>query len=339
MTETYKAVVHDGPGGPEVLYTKQLPRQTSLKPNQVRVRLAFAGINRAELSQRAGAYPAPPGASPYLGLEGAGTVAEVGNDVQHWHKGQRVMLLADAAAYAEEIIVDQGRLLAVPDSWSDEEAAGFMETTLTAFLNIFQVGGIHDARTGEIKPNAQVLCHAGSSGVGTQAIKLCRAKGIPIYVTCGSDEKAKKCEALGATKGINYNTVEYEEAVSSASKEGVSMVLDNVGGPYLSRDISCLGLDGRIVFIGLMGGKDAGNIDLSLLMRKRGHIITSTLRSRTDAFKAQLIKDLQEQFGPQIQDGTLKPVIDKVFSFEQAADAHRYMESRGHFGKILLRTS
>ncbi|CAK0736338.1 hypothetical protein CVIRNUC_000730 [Coccomyxa viridis] len=289
-------------------------------------RVEAAGINRAELEQRLGKYPPPPGHSPILGVEAAGTITE---GQRGWKAGDRVMALCSGGSYAEQVVVNEGSVLAVPSSWSMHEAAGFMEATLTAYLNVFQIGKAAKGKS--------VLIHGGGSGVGTQAISLCKAKGVTTFVTAGSDEKCEQCAKWGASNVINYKTEDYAEVVNSRTQgKGVDIILDCVGAPYLERNMTCLATDGCVVYIGWMGGMVAEKVDLMPLLRKRASLIGSTLRGRSLEFKADLVHNLSQDFKAELKQGSIKPPIDKVYPWESVADAHARMAASHHFGKILL---
>ncbi|EIE24205.1 NAD(P)-binding protein [Coccomyxa subellipsoidea C-169] len=239
------------------------------------------------------------------------------------------MALCSGGAYAEQVVVDAGSVLKLPDSWTMIEGAGFMEATLTAYLNIFQLGGAEKGKS--------VLIHGGGSGVGSQAIALCKAKGITTFVTAGSDEKCERCLQRGASYVLNYKTENVIDLVNGMTKgKGVDVILDCVGAPYLERNLECLGMDGKVVYIGMMGGAVAEKANLGTLLKKRASLIGSTLRNRTLQFKANLVQNLRRDFADERKRGDIKPIIDKVLPLESAGDAHRRMASSTHFGKIIL---
>jgi putative PIG3 family NAD(P)H quinone oxidoreductase len=296
----------------------------SLGPHDLRIRVHATAVNRADLLQRAGHYPPPPGASQILGLECAGVVAEVAADVRGWSVGDRVMALLAGGGYAEEVVVDAGSAMHVPDALSDDEAAALPEVFLTAFLNIFMLARL---RAGE-----SVLIHGGGSGVGTAATTLAKLAGARVLVTAGSAEKCAQCVAHGADVAIDYRTEDFVERA-----RGVNVILDHIGAPYLPRDLEALALDGRVVIIGSMGGERTATIDVSQLLGKRAQILGSTLRSRPPAEKARIVAAFLEQFGADLEAGRVRPVIDTVLPLDRADEAHRRMDASEHFGKVVLR--
>ena len=291
----------------------------------IRIRVHATAVNRADLLQREGHYPPPPGASAILGLECAGEVKEVARGVSGWRIGDRAMALLPGGGYAEEVVADAGSAMHVPDSLSFEEAAAIPEVFLTAFLNVFELAR---AKRGET-----LLVHGGGSGVGTAAITLGKLAGLRLIVTAGSDEKCRRCIEHGADQAINYRTEDFVERA-----RGANVILDHIGAPYLARDLQALAVGGRVVLIGTMGGGGRVEIDVASLLGKRQQIIGSTLRARPKEEKAAIVGAFLARFGDDLRAGRLKPVIDKVFPLEQAAEAHRAM-ARDHFGKIVLRVS
>lgn len=325
-----RAVVFDEPGGESVLHVGEAP-VPELGPGDLRIRVAAAGVNRADLLQRQGLYPPPPGASPLLGLECAGEVAEVGASVEDWKVGERVMALLSGGGYAEEVVVDAGSAMRVPESLSLEEAAAVPEVFLTVFLNAFQLGTLPDG--------GALLVHGGGSGIGTAAIQLGRLASARVIVTAGSVEKCERCLALGADVAVNYRSEDFLEAVKKATDgAGVDVVLDSIGAPYLERNLKSLAVGGRLVIIGLMGGAGT-EIGLGPLLVRRLQVIGSTLRARPAAEKAALVRGFVERFGPHLSDGRLRPIVDRVLPLESAGEAHRAMKASEHFGKIVLRVA
>jgi tumor protein p53-inducible protein 3 len=323
-----KAIVFDAPGSEEVLRIGEAPVPT-LVPDELRIRVRATAVNRADLLQRQGMYPPPPGASAILGLECAGEVTEVGPAVSGWQVGDRAMALLSGGGYAEEAVVHYGSAMHVPPTLSFEEAGALPEVFLTAFLNLFLLGGI--------KSGGAALVHGGGSGVGTASIALLREAGAQSIVTAGSDDKCQRCRALGANVAINYRAGDFAPAVRDATGgRGVDVVLDSIGGRYLGSNIECLALDGRLVIIGLLGGAKA-EINLALLLMRRLHVIGSTLRARSVADKAEIVARFSERFGAALAAGRIKPVIDRILPLAQAADAHRVVQSSVHFGKVVLR--
>jgi tumor protein p53-inducible protein 3 len=325
-----RAIVFDQPGDENVLHIGDVPRP-EMKDDELRIRVRATAVNRADLLQRQGFYPPPPGASPILGLECAGEVIEVGAAAHGWQIGERAMALLPGGGYAEEAVVHAGSAMHVPAALSDAEAGALPEVFLTAFLNIFLLG--------EAMQGSSVLVHGGGSGVGTATISLCREAGARILVTAGSAEKCRRCLAHGADVAINYNDGDFAPAVREATGgRGVDVVLDSIGGRYLASNLASLAMDGRLVIIGLMGGGHS-EIDLAALLMQRQRVIGSALRTRPAEEKAAIVSAFVARFGPAIAAGRVSPVIDRVLPLEDAAEAHRIMKASQHFGKIVLRVS
>jgi putative PIG3 family NAD(P)H quinone oxidoreductase len=323
-----RAIVFDQPGDESVLRLGEAPRP-SCGRSDLRIRVRAAGVNRADLLQRQGMYPPPPGASPVLGLECAGIVAEVGGDVRGWQVGERAMALLAGGGYAQEVVVDAGSALHVPAHFSDEQAAAFPEVHLTVFLNVFQIGALPE--------DGWALVHGGGSGIGTAAIRMIRAAGAHVIVTAGSDEKCRRCLQLGADRAVNYREEDFAAAVKEASDgRGVDVVLDSIGAPYLERNLASLAVGGRLVEIGLMGGAKA-ELNLGSVLAKRLSIHGSTLRARPVAEKAAIVAGFDAAFGAALRAGRLDPTVDRVLPLAQAGEAHRAMKASEHFGKIVLR--
>jgi len=323
-----RAIVFDEPGDESVLHIGSVPAP-ALGPRDLRLRVAATAVNRADLMQRRGLYPPPPGASPILGLECAGEVIEVGAEVRGWRTGQRAMALLAGGGYAEEVVVDAGSAMPVPDVLSDEEAGAMPEVFLTAFLNIFLLG--------QPPAGGAVLVHGGGSGVGTAATSLCREAGLRIVVTAGSADKCARCLAHGADVAIDYRAGDFAPAVREATGgAGVNVVLDSIGASYLTSNLECLAPGGRLVLIGLMGGVTS-EINLAALMLKRLHVIGSTLRARPLDEKAEIVRAFLDRFGDALRAGRLRPPIDRVLPLERAADAHRAVQASEHFGKVVLK--
>jgi putative PIG3 family NAD(P)H quinone oxidoreductase len=322
-----KAVVYDAPGDESVLHVGEAPAP-ALAPGSVRIRVAATAVNRADLLQRQGLYPPPPGASGILGLECAGEVAERAPDVRAFDVGDRVMALLPGGGYAEEVVVDAGSLLPVPERLSLEEAAAVPEVFLTVFLNVFQLGAL--------PPGGAALVHGGGSGIGTAAIQMLKAAGARAIVTAGSDARCARCRELGADVALNYRSQDFAEAAREATGgRGVDVVLDSIGAPYLEKNLAALAIGGRLVIIGLMGGARA-EIGLGALLIRRLSVIGSTLRTRPAAEKAELVAAFQRRFGAALEKGEIGPVVDRVLPFERAPEAHRAMQASEHFGKIVL---
>ena len=323
-----KAIVFDTPGAEDVLKLGEVPAP-SMSAEDLRIRVRATAVNRADLLQRQGMYPPPPGASPVIGLECAGDVTEVGAAVKGWKVGDRAMALLAGGGYAEETVVHHGSAMHVPPVLSYEEAGAVPEVFLTAFLNIFLLG--------EIREGGAALVHGGGSGVGTAAVALLREARVRSIVTAGSDEKCQRCRELGADVAINYRAGDFAAAVREATGgRGVDVVLDSIGGNYFTSNIESLAPDGRLVIIGLIGGAKA-EINLAALLLRRLRIIGSTLRSRSVTDKAEIVSRFLDRFGSALEAGRIKPVIDRVLPLANAAEAHRLVQSSVHFGKVVLR--
>lgn len=296
----------------------------ALGASDLRIAVRATAVNRADLLQAAGRYPPPPGASPILGLECAGVVAEVGADVRGWAVGDRAMALLPGGGYAEEVVVHAGSAMHVPDALTDEEAGALPEVFLTAFLNLFLLA--------QVREGESALIHGGGSGVGTAATTLCKLAGVRVLVTAGSPEKCARCIEHGADVAIDYRVEDFVEKA-----RGVNVILDHIGAPYLPRDLEALATDGRIVVIGSMGGQRTAEIDVSQLLMKRARVIGSTLRARAVEEKAAIVKAFLERFGEDLSAGRIRPVVHTVLPLERAEEAHRLMEASDHFGKIVLK--
>ncbi|MGE3499617.1 MAG: NAD(P)H-quinone oxidoreductase [Candidatus Binatia bacterium] len=325
-----RAIVFDQPGDERVLRLADVPPPVC-GPDDLRIRVRATAANRADLLQRQGMYPPPPGASPILGLECAGEVIEVGANVRGWRVGERAMALIPGGGYAEEAVAHAGASMRVPDLLSDDEAGALPEVFLTAFLNIFLLG--------EAPSGGSVLVHGGGSGVGTAAITLCKEAGLRVIVTAGSAAKCERCLAHGADVAINYREGDFAPKVREATGgKGVEVVLDSIGAPYLAGNLAALAVEGRLVAIGLLGGARA-EIDLAGLLMRRQRLIGSTLRSRSPAEKTAIVAAFRERFGAALDAGRLRPVLDRVLPLAEAAEAHRLMKASEHFGKIGLRVA
>ena len=289
---------------------------------QVRIRIAAAGLNRADLLQRAGLYPPPPGASKTLGMECSGVISEVGSG-SSWQVGDRVCALLAGGGMAEEVVVDGRHVLLVPEGMSLPEAAGIPEVYATAWLNLFQLAAL--------KPGEKVLLHAGASGVGSAGIQLCKAFGNPVWVSVGSSERLAYCEALGAQGGV----VRSDNLESLKDLGPFDVILDPVGANYAALNIKVLNLDGRWVLIGLMGGREA-QLDLAQVLVKRVQILGSTLRSRDDQFKADLLSDLSQHVWPLFVEGRLKPQLARTFPIKDAEAAFAELATNQVSGKLVL---
>lgn len=327
VPEIMRAIDPDTPGGPEVLTLVERPVP---KPGagEVLIKVAAAGVNRPEVMQRQGKYPPPPGASSILGMEFSGTAVAVGEGVDTALIGQPLCALVTGGAYAEYAVAPAGQCLPVPEALTMIEAAALPETLFTVWVNVFERGF---AREGE-----SILIHGGTSGIGTMAIALCELFGIDTIITAGSDEKCAAARAIGAKHAINYKTEDFVERVKEITGgKGVNIVLDMVGGDYVPRNLKCLAEDGRHISIAVQGGLTA-TIPIFDIMRKRLTLTGSTLRPRSVEFKSMVADELSDNVMPLVSAGLLKPVIDKRFSFADAANAHRRMEEGSHIGKIVL---
>lgn len=303
--------------------------EPSLGPGKVRIENHATAVNRADLAQRAGGYPPPAGESPVLGLECAGVVTAVGDGVSRVEPGDEVCALLAGGGYAETVVVPAGQVLKKPAKLTFIEAASIPEVFATAYLNLFM-----EAR---LAKGEHAVIHAGASGVGTAAIQMCRAFGSPVFVTAGSQDKIDRCIEFGADAGMDRHEGDFSEAVRAwTDGRGADVILDPVGGPYLAANLACLATDGRLVIIGLLGGAKA-EVALGTMMVKRLRIIGSTLRARSIAAKAMVMDALKERVWPLLEDGTIRPVIERVFPVEEAGNAHDLIAGNQTFGKVVLR--
>jgi putative PIG3 family NAD(P)H quinone oxidoreductase len=297
--------------------------------DEVLVDIYAAALNRADLAQRAGNYPPPPGASDILGLEMAGKIAAIGPHVSGWQAGDRVCALLPGGGYAERINVPASMLMPVPDHWSFEQGAAIPEVFFTAYLNLFMEAGLKEGET--------ALIHGGASGVGTAGIQMAHRAGCRVFATAGTDEKARRCLELGAELAINYKQEDFAERIQAHTHgAGVDVIMDMVGAPYLERNLKLLKVYGRLVFIATLGGSEA-ELDIRALMGKRLRLIGSVLRPRSVAEKVEIKRRFMEQFWSQLLDGTIEPIIDSVYPIEQANEAHQQMAGNKNIGKIILR--
>jgi len=323
-----KAIVVEKPGDESMLKIGEVP-EPSIKPDEILIHVRAAGVNRADILQRQGFYPPPPGASEIIGLEVAGEVVAVGDSAKGWKAGDRAMALLPGGGYAEKAVAHYGSAMKIPAALSFEEAAAIPEVFLTVFLNLFMLA--------EIKRDETALIHGGGSGIGTASILMLKEAGVRVIVTAGSDEKCEQCRKLGADVAINYKSGPFAPAVKAATDgRGVDAILDSIGGAYLAGNIESLAQGGRLVLIGLMSGTRA-EIDLAAVLRRHLRIYGSTLRSRPPAEKAQIVSAFVERFGPALEAGRLRPSIYKVLPATDAPAAHRMMQASEHFGKIVLR--
>lgn len=325
MTETMRAVEITKPGGPEVL---QLTDRPMPEPGhgQVVLKVAYAGVNRPDALQRAGAYDPPPGASDLPGLECSGEVVALGAGVDGLSIGDKVCALLPGGGYAEYVATPAAHCLPVPAGMGMKEAACLPETFFTVWSNVFTRGGL---QAGE-----RFLVHGGSSGIGTTAIQLAKAFGARVFATAGSDEKCQACLDLGAEKAINYRDEDFVKVMRTEG--GANLILDMVGGDYIPRNVKCLAEDGRLVQIAFLQGPMV-ELNFALMMVKRLTLTGSTLRPQSDLAKARIAQDLREAVWPLLEKGTVAPVMDSEFDLSQAAEAHARMESSGHIGKIVMK--
>lgn len=322
-----RAVVITSPGDPDVLKLTEVPDPVP-GPGEVLVDVAAAGVNRADVLQRMGFYPPPPGAPPYPGLECSGRIRALGAGVTVWQPGDEVCALLGGGGYAEQVAVPQGQLLPVPDGVSVIDAAGLPETACTVYATVFQ-----QAR---LTPGETILVHGGAGGIGTMAIQLAKSFGARVICTAGTPEKLERCTELGADLAVSYVSDDFVSAVDVfTGGRGADVILDIVGGPYLARNVAALATGGRLLVVSTQGGSSA-ELDLQLLMRKRSSILASTLRARPPAEKAAIVAGVREQVWPLISAGRVRPVTDRVLPMADAADAHRVLERGTHVGKILL---
>lgn len=316
------------PGGPDVLTAVERP-DPSPGRGEVLIRVAAAGVNRPDVMQRRGAYPPPPGASDLPGLEVAGEIAVVGDGAGEWKVGDRVCALVAGGGYATLCVAPAPQCLPVPANLDFVSAAAIPETFFTVWTNVFD--------RGRLKAGEDALFHGGSSGIGTTAIQLARARGSRVFVTAGSDEKCRACEKLGAAHAINYKTRDFVEAIHDLThRRGVDVILDIIGGSYVGRNLSALAVDGRLVQIGLQSGESTVSVDLLRILSRRSTLTGSTLRPRSVEEKGQIAAALRREVWPLLESGAVKPVIFRTFPLRDAAAAHRLMESSAHIGKIVL---
>ena len=327
IPETMRCVIAPKPGGPEALGIVERPVPRPGR-HEVLIKVAAAGLNGADLSQRRGRYPMPPGANDVLGLEAAGEVVAMGADVTQWRIGDRVAALLVDGGYAEYCAAPEVQCLPAPPSLPLVEAAALPECVMTVWSNVFELGAL--------APGDTILIHGGASGIGTTAIQLAHALGARVLTTAGSAEKCRRCEELGAARAINYREEDFGAVVKDLTGgAGVDVVLDMVGGDYLNRDLKVMAHGGRLVMIAFKLGSTVA-IDCALVNEREASITGSRLRPRPVAEKGRLVAAVRKAVWPLIADGRFKPVIDSTFRFADAARAHERMESGAHIGKILL---
>ncbi len=324
-----RAVVITEPGAPDVLQVQDVP-DPLLGTGEVVVDVAATAVNRADLLQRQGNYPPPAGAAPYPGLECAGTISALGDGVTGWQVGDEVCALLAGGGYAERVAVPAGQLMHVPAGLPLVEAAALPEVACTVWSMVF------GPQAGRLQPGERILVHGGSSGIGTLAIQLARQRGATVFVTAGSAHKLQACRELGAAVTINYKDEVFDERVlAETGGAGVDVVLDNIGGAYLQRNLRCLSVGGRLIVLGLQGGRK-GELDLGAMLARRATVHAAGLRARPLEQKAAICAETQHAVWPLIESGQVRPVIDRTFDLDHAADAHRLVESSEHIGKVLL---
>jgi putative PIG3 family NAD(P)H quinone oxidoreductase len=322
-----RAVVITEPGQPDVLRWQEVPDPVP-GPGEVVIEVAASGVNRADLMQREGHYPPPPGAPPYPGLECSGRIRAVGDGVSGWRPGDQVCALLAGGGYAEQVVVPAGQVLPVPGALDVTVAAAFPEAVCTVFANVFLLAGLTAGET--------LLVHGGGSGIGTMAIQLGKAFGARVACTAGSAAKLARCRELGADVTINYREEDFVAAVKEATGgAGANVILDIMGASYLARNLDTLATGGRLAIIARQGGSRA-EIDLGVLQSKRASIYATTLRARPPAEKAEVVAAVRDQVWPLIGAGKIAAVIDRKLPMSQAPQAHRVMDSSEHIGKILL---
>jgi len=315
-------------GGPEVLTWTEVP-DPEPGEGEVLVEIAASAVNRADVLQRQGSYPPPPGAPDWPGLECSGVVMGLGAEVSGWSIGDEVCALLAGGGYAERVVVPAGQLLPVPAGVSLVEAAGLPEVTCTVWSNVFMLARLAAAET--------FLVHGGASGIGTMAIQLGRRAGARVFTTAGTAAKLERCRGLGAEVAINYREENFVERVlAETGGRGVDVILDNMGAAYLDRNLKALGSDGRLMVIGLQGGRTA-ELDLGRLLNRRAAVHATSLRNRPNQQKAEIVAAVRRDVWPAIEAGEVRPVIDRVLAMRDVAEAHRVLEAGQHVGKVLLR--
>jgi putative PIG3 family NAD(P)H quinone oxidoreductase len=315
------AIVIEKPGEPDVMRWTEVPDPVA-GDGEVLIDVVAAGINRADIAQRRGFYPPPPGAPEYLGLEVSGRIAALGSGVTGWSVGDEVCALLGGGGYAERVAVPAGQVLPVPRGVSLLDAAGLPEVVCTVWSNVFMLAGLREGES--------FLVHGGSSGIGTVAIQLAKAHGARVLCTAGSEEKVRRCRELGADVAINYRTQDFVEEAAP-----VDVILDNMGGSYLARNVETLGTGGRLMVIGFQGG-NVGELDLTKLMARRASVHSTGLRARPPQGKAEIVASVREHVWPLVESGRVRPIVDRTVPMHDAATAHRMLEESTHVGKILL---
>lgn len=322
-----KAILIDGAGGPEVLKLKEVD-DPKAGEGEVVIKIVAAALNRADLMQRQGKYPPPPGASLIPGLECSGTIESVGHGVTQWKVGDEVCALLGGGGYAEKVNVPAVQVFPIPKGIKLVDAAGIPEVACTVWSTIFM--------TSHLTEGESLLIHGGGSGIGTMAIQLAKSKGVKVLVTAGSEEKLKKCLELGADVGINYKQEDFvERAKAETNGKGVDVILDIMGGSYLPRNIKALAMDGRLFLIAAQGGK-TGELDIVAIMSRRLTVTGAGLRARTTEKKGEIVQDVLKNVWPEIEAGKVKVMVDNVIPLAEASKAHEILEASTHFGKVIL---
>jgi putative PIG3 family NAD(P)H quinone oxidoreductase len=311
-------------GGPDVLTWETVP-DPEPAPGEVLVEIAASAVNRADLMQREGRYPPPPGAPPYPGLECAGRITALGEGVTGWSVGDEVCALLAGGGYAQRVAVPAGQLLPIPSGLTPIQAAALPEVACTVWSNVVQLAHLTRGET--------LLVHGGGSGIGTHAIQVGKALGAQVLCTAGTAAKLARCRELGADVTINYKTEDFGAAVTRAG--GADVILDSIGADYLARNIDALAPNGRLVVLGMQSGAKA-EINLAKLMAKRGSVIATGLRARPPAEKAAIVAAVRQDLWPIVEAGAVRPVVDRVVPMRDAAEAHRVVEASEHVGKVVL---
>jgi putative PIG3 family NAD(P)H quinone oxidoreductase len=320
-----RAVTVPTPGGPEALMITDLP-EPEPGPGEVVVDAVATAVNRADLLQRMGFYPPPPGASDILGLECSGTIRSLGDGVEGWAVGDEVCALLAGGGYAEQVVVPAGQLMRVPKGVPLAVAAALPEVACTVWSNVFMVA--------HLQPGEKLLVHGGAGGIGTFAIQVAATLGARVFTTAGSADKLELCRALGAERAISYRDDDFVEVLGEAG--GADVILDNMGAKYLDRNVAALATEGRLAIIGMQGGAK-GELDIGALMRKRAAVVATTLRARPTDEKAAICRAVQEHVWPLVESGRVKPIVGAELALDDVAEAHTLMDAGGHTGKILLK--
>jgi putative PIG3 family NAD(P)H quinone oxidoreductase len=322
-----RVVIASEPGGPEVLTVSELP-DPGPGPGELVIDVVATAVNRADLLQRQGLYPPPPGASDVLGLECSGRISAIGPDVPEWEVGDQVCALLAGGGYAEKVVVPMGQVMPVPEGMDLVTAAALPEAACTVWSNLFMIAGL--------RPDDTALIHGGAGGIGTMAIQLAKALGATVVTTAGTEEKLELCRRLGADVAVSYREQDFvEEVMSATDGRGADVILDNMGAKYLDRNVTALAPDGRLVIIGMQGGTKA-ELNIGKLLSKRAAVVGTTLRSRPPEEKAAICGEVVENIWPLVGNGVVRTMVHVSFPFEEAAAAHRLMESGDHIGKIVL---